>query len=39
MGGTICPGAQLTFIPFRGDGKVRMEVDAAPRNLDSFRDQ
>ncbi|SEB58004.1 hypothetical protein [Terriglobus roseus] len=39
MGGSICSGTQLTFTPFREDGKIRMEVDAAPADLESFRDQ
>jgi hypothetical protein len=39
LGGSVCPGVKVTFVPYHQAGSLRLELDAKPVDLSSFRDE
>jgi hypothetical protein len=39
LGGSVCPGTKLTMVPYQRAGNLRLELDANPVDLSSFRDE
>jgi hypothetical protein len=39
LGGSVCPGAKVTMVTYQHAGNLRLELDAKPIDLSSFRDE
>ena len=37
LGGAVCPGAELTFVPYRSAGNFRLEIDLPPLLLSQYK--